>query len=441
MGQAGIFAPVMLKKWFTQLAIPEKGVVIIALLLIAMGIVESVGYTTHYGGNDLRTRVVGARVLQTGESPYFYKWHPGDDERLADPSSRIYAIPANALTVAPGLLYFQSLFTWMPYPAIRIVWNVFQYLLCMSMLCFFLFRKDSTPLNKVYIMVVGGIFFLSSDIWFFNIEAGQIYILFPFFMCLLYYLLTVRAHRSLLLAGILVAMVAYGRPNFILMAVPMLIVFEKRFVSALLVTGILLLVHAYFHMALWKDYFSSISFHTGTSTAAVNFSNEAVEYPTFIEGVKDVSKYIVPDVNGIPSLRWLFIKYQLHSRYIYAIFYVIIASGLLLFLRKKLFTKEPVLMALTGFLLYIISEYFIPTGIRGGYNLVQWIFPVALLLSHRNITKVQVMLMITGLCLVVGFPLSVRFSYAAGELLLVCCVIDFIRRSPKPSEKIRLHTA
>src|SRR5687768_16805202 len=121
----------MTRKLFALLTTPEKGAVIIAVFIVLLGIFKSVSYTVHYGGNDLRTRVVGARLLGTGQSPYFYKWHPGDPEQLIDPSCRIYGIVANALTVTPALLYFQSLITWMSYPYIHVIWNVFQYILCL----------------------------------------------------------------------------------------------------------------------------------------------------------------------------------------------------------------------------------------------------------------------------------------------------------------------
>src|SRR5450432_2351638 len=81
---------------------------------------------------------------------------------------------------------------------------------------------------------------------------------------------------------------------------------------------------------------------------------------------------------------------------------------------------------LIGFILYIISEYFVPSQ-RSGYNLIQWIFPIILILSKKEVSKIQVILITIACCLLIGFPFTIRMLQAGGEALLIYCVIDNAR--------------
>jgi hypothetical protein len=425
----------MARKLFALLTTPEKGAVIIAVFIVLLGIFKSVSYTVHYGGNDLRTRVVGARLLGTGQSPYFYKWHPGDPEQFIDPSCRIYGIVANALTVTPALLYFQSLITWMSYPYIHVIWNIFQYILCLFIFWFILSRNDSTTLNRLYVLVIGSVFFLCSTIWLFNIEAGQAYIIFPACMCLLYYLITKKTRPASLVAGLLFALVVYSRPNFIFLGLPLLLTLNRRFIVGSAAAGILLLIHAYTNQDLWRDYFTAVSMHAKLNLHAI-VEQDVVIYPTIIEGTDNVAKFKVLDVAGFPPLRWLFANWHLHNSYSYIILYAAVASFVLFFFRNVIKKGDARLLMLLGFLLYIISEFFIPAT-RGGYNLIQWIFPVLLILHSKSVTKLQVMMMVTGLCLVVSFPVSMRFTHSGGELLLIYSLIDYIRRNVNQGSSLK----
>ena len=103
-------------------------ILLLMVLLITGGLLKAGYYTVHYGGTDLRDRVVASRMLDAGKDVYFYKWSPGDPERLLNPNvDRSGA--GNGVTAAPGSLYLQSWFAFLPYPVLRIVWMVFQYLL------------------------------------------------------------------------------------------------------------------------------------------------------------------------------------------------------------------------------------------------------------------------------------------------------------------------
>jgi hypothetical protein len=52
----------------------------IAAVLLIIAFIRDARYEKLYPG-DLRNRVVGARLIYDGKSPYFYKWQPQDGMR------------------------------------------------------------------------------------------------------------------------------------------------------------------------------------------------------------------------------------------------------------------------------------------------------------------------------------------------------------------------
>src|SRR5262245_56528152 len=112
----------MIRKWFLLLGVPEKILVLIASGLLIAGLIKSAYYTLNYGGVDLRQRIVGARMINEGRSPYTGKWQPGDSERLMDPNGKMQ--DANGVTLAPGSLYVMYGLSGFDYFSIRAIWLI-----------------------------------------------------------------------------------------------------------------------------------------------------------------------------------------------------------------------------------------------------------------------------------------------------------------------------
>src|SRR5579859_2004065 len=55
-------------------------------LVLAHAIYRDMRLEYEYCG-DLRGRIVGARLIKDGKSPYFYKWRAGDGVRYYDPQN------------------------------------------------------------------------------------------------------------------------------------------------------------------------------------------------------------------------------------------------------------------------------------------------------------------------------------------------------------------
>jgi len=412
-------------KWYSELLPTEKLLLIIIVLLFIGSLIKSAYYTLHYGGTDLRVRVVGARLLNTSHSPYFYKWSPGDPETLLNPNDKQVYI--NGVSVAPGSLYVQSILAGFNYQSIRIAWTILQYVFALYIFFFVFTKPFKNEAYRIYCIAVGTVFFLCSGIWFMNIERGQIYTFYAFLFCVIYQLLENRNRWMQGAGGFILAVAVYCRPTFAVLLLPLAIHFRKNFALGFLFGAIALGTHAFLDLQLWKDYFSAIAIYTGLAKAPIINTQIPIVYPQTIEGCKNLLLYRESySAGGIyPIYHYLQMLYPI-SNWFYILLYIVV-TGLLIFLFRKslrLFSNEEVL--LFGFLLYIITEYLIPAN-RAGYNVVQWIFPVLLMLRRMKFNEPDFLILITGLALMISFPYYLPFLHDVGELGLVYCLVRRLR--------------
>ena len=424
----------MIKKWFLTLSIAERATLLIILAIVIGGIIKSGYYTIHYGGTDLRVRVVGARLLNTNHSPYFYKWSQGDPDKFANPNDGNGF--TNGVSVAPGILYLQSVFTFLDYPLLRIVWTIFQYFLIGYIFLFVLSWTTGPIKNKFYIVLIGSVFFLCSCLWFINIERGQIYIFYAFLFCVLYQLYTHKNNWSQFAAGIILGLAIYCRPTFVVLLIPFIWQFNRSFVAGFIASLIPLSIHAYIHSQLWKDYFSAMAIYTGLNKPPAYFHNHSYNYPSVIEGAKNLTLYnAMYSCGGIQPIYLYFKSFNASYNSIYILIYGLIAFFLTLRFRKNLSNSNPENAILFGFLLYIITEYIIPFN-RAGYNMMQWVFPVLIILRKINIRKIEFVLLVSGLCLIISFPYYLPYLHDIGELILLYCLVNHIKTDHSPGYDI-----
>lgn len=418
----------MLKKWLAPLSAVERLIAFIMVVLLLGSTAKSLYYTLQNGGCDLRTRVVGARLLSTSESPYFYKWKPGDPEQLLDPNDKPDRV-VNGVSSAPGALYVQALFNRLEYPAIRIAWMVVHYLLAAYILGFFLCTKDVSYKRKLGAAGISSVFFLCTAIWFYNIERGQIYILFAFFFCLLYQLYAAPKPWAHFLAGILLIFAVFCRPTFAVVGIPFLMVRNRWLLAGLLAGALPLAVHVLTYYDLWKDYQEAMNIYTGFRDGTPAFAhNFSTSFPSSIEGATNLgyikTDFIVGRIAPLANHLW-----QLGLP---GVFYILSYTGVallcLLLFRKDIRAKDPATVVLLGFLLYITAEYLVPAP-RGPYNVIEWIVPVLLLLQGNRLSLPHLVVLMAGLCLMVGFPFTLPYSGELGELLLVFCLLQFLRNT------------
>jgi hypothetical protein len=413
-------------QWIFSLSYLHKIILFVLFALFLGSVVKSFYYTSHYGGCDLRIRVVGSRLLATDHSPYFYKWSPGDPETLLNPVHLGYA--ANGVSVAPGSLYVQYVFHSLDYKSIRFLWTIFQYVLALYILLYFLTKSFEKQSSRIYAALITVIFFFCSDIWFINIERGQIYILYAFLFCIVYQFYSNKQPWSQFAAAAVLAIAVYCRPTFAVVAIPFIPKLNRHLVYGFVISSAILLLVVFLNLHLWRDYFSAMAIYTGFHSSSQNFSSDnAIIYPAVIEGCKNLFLYKQSfSGDGIYPIFHYFRNYHL-SKWFYVALYLVIAALLIFLFRKTLSKFNSEKTILFGFLLYILTEYFIPAS-RGGYNVVQWIFPVLLILKTTKFDEPDFIFLIAGLCLMVSFPYNLPFFHDIGEVALVYCLFRFLRK-------------
>ena len=424
------------RRWFSSLPIVERTTVFLLSMLFLGSVMKSGYFTMHYGGTDLRARVVGARLLKSDHSPYFYKWTPGDPETILDPNNvNSYT---NGVSVAPGVLYLQSIFNSFNYQTIRIIWTVLQYIVALYIFSYVLTRSFKRETDRVHTMVVGVIFFLCSDIWFLNIERGQIYILYAFVFCLLLHLYEAGKWWTFFFSGLILVVAIYCRPTFAVVLIPFIPNLKKGFIIGALVGALVLGVHAILNFQIWNDYFSAMSIYTGFEHRMPLSDTEITIFPSIIEGCKNLTLYWDSyRVGGIYPIHHFLEKYYIIPKSFYLFLYLLIAGLLIFPFRKKLQHFEAEKILLFGFLLYIITEYIIPAN-RAGYNVVQWVLPVLMMLRRTRLNQIEFVVILCGLFLLIAFPYRFVFCYYLGELALLFCLLRYLNKEMNAKDREKL---
>jgi len=406
---------------------------VVALFLLALSVIKGGYYVRAYGGVDLRSISVASRLLDTGGTAYFHRWSPGEPEKYLDPN-----VPrdtrSNAVTVAPGTLYIVSLFSGLRYPLLRLVWAVLQYLVVFSIFCYFYFQKDNSADRRWSIVVVGGLFFLCTPIWFLNTERGQVYFLFAFFFTLIYALYRSPKPAANVLAGVVMAAAAYCRPNFAFLLLPVLLVRQWRVLAGWLVAAVPLAIHAWLHRGLWKAWSAVVHEFSDLGPATPAAAHPGYVYPAVIEGAGNLTKYKTDFVCGgiQPLSTWFRGVFTISTPYFY-LGVLLVALAVLVLAFKKELAKPPEAASgeastilLFGFLLYMVTEYIMPAS-RTAYNLLLWIFPVLLFLQRPRFPAAVFVLLVVGLCLINGFPFYMPLLPDLGEALLVFCLCYYLK--------------
>jgi hypothetical protein len=423
----------MIRKWFTGLSVAEKTIVLIVSVLMIGGLIKSAYYTLNYGGVDLRQRIVGARMINEERSPYKGEWKQGDSERLIDPNGKMQN--ANGVTLAPGSLYVLYLFSGFDYFSIRAIWLVIQYLLLGYIFLYFFLRTEDS--RKLLFLVISPVFFFCSSFWFLHIERGQIYILYAFLFTLLYQFYRSPKPDGSFVAGVILAIAIYSRPSFAVLIIPFLFAGKRYLWYGFFSCALLLSVDVWLHLDWWKDYLNTLSIFSKPAISSDSIASTA-QFPPLIEGMDNLTKYKTDFAcGGMKPLRVYLEDSFNPSPVFYAIIYSLIVLLLTVFFRKRL--NSPTRILLFGFALYITAEYIMPAP-RGAYNLVQWIFPVFLLLNEKLLSTTRLVLLIVGLCLVTNYPFYLPLLQDLGELLLLYCLLAGIYQA-RPAGEFKLGSA
>jgi hypothetical protein len=402
-------------------------IILITGFFILLTILKSIYFSNKNGGTDLRIRVVGARLLTTSNSPYFYKWNPKDGEYLLDPNDQVVRL-VNGNIVTPAVLYTTYPLYRLSYPSVRVWWTIIQYVLLFITLFLLLGNRQGSLAFIPTVVILTGL--VCTDIWLLHIERGQIYIFYTFLFAVIYRLYTSNNKHSQLLSGFIAGLFILFRPFAGIIGLPFLLNGKKKWVLGCIagfITGCALFVLP--QPSLWKGYFAAMneyaSEYTGQSYGNIN----AKEYPepAVIEGTNNLGQVQGFNISGLDTvydyLKKVGITISQNQSYI--LFGSVVILLCILFFRNKKRDISAHSLFLFAFLLYILAEFFV-TVPRGRYNLVQWIFPLSLILQQEKYDRPSFILLITGLLLLHNFPFVVPYQAVLAELLFLGVTIYYL---------------
>lgn len=356
--------------------------------------IERDSHLIKMGAQDLRNRVVGARLQKDGTAPYFYKWKKADGLRYYDPANFDTLSYAN-ITATP---FFHELL----YPIaelrhndIKKTWLGLHYIFwgIMLVLSISLTKK---MVNRLIILCFA-IAFLFTEAWINSIVAGQLYLFIPFLFFLFFYFF--RNNDNIFFAfaaGTFSIALVLVRPNAAVAFIPFLFL-AGRYTKAFKVCFFLPVLSIFLMIIcskkerdFWQSYYSGIShhiaFHSGkTFPPQLNESD-----PGFIDwegqNMHDMQKeeiehsYINNSENGnfFVLVKAVFnINVSPQGLLALAVIVIVMINVLFYWYFSKNRAMHIVNCALVGYCLYMTSDLLSPVH-RHQYYTVQWLFPLFL---------------------------------------------------------------
>lgn len=426
-----------------------KKVLVCLLLAIGLyGVLRSDRIQQAGGSRDMRNRVVGARLMHDGISPFYYQWYPGAPlryviERDIDTNHYRRVSPVTSSPVFHRLLIPVSGYD---EPVIdRSIYILFYVLLAIMML---IVIKESKDLLLTLLFFIP---FLFSDGWNFHILMGQVYFLFGF---LLFLISLCLIRRQYLAAGLLLALLVLLRPNCLVFIAPFFLMWRRYrpfilgFFAGLAVYGLFVLSSP-FEQENWRDYIASLRDYTRIHLAFLDPKPDAPKpssvnieplLPRVFEG-EDIEamkrmKEQTPEtrVNHGPSNFFMIYKFVFHKAPGALLLHILLAGSYLIVLGGLLWKRqqqaqqgwatEPLIFS--GLLLYSLSCFFSPI-ITFPYQMPQWMTAGALMLiCHRKIPRTLIGLFLLGLLLNLVYLPEINGLHTLTDMLFCATLLGVI---------------
>ncbi len=410
---------------------------IIIYFVVCISVWKAFDRDTHLikmGVQDLRNRIVGARMQMDGKLPYYYKWKHGDGLRYYDPANFDTLAVAN-ITASPFyhiLLYPIADFK---HSTIKEIWLYLQYilLLLMVVICISL---ASTSVNKWFVVGMATLF-LFTEAWINLIVAGQLYLVIPFlFLLFFYFFRKVDKIYFALVAGLIFIVLILIRPNSIVAFSPfvLLITRYKPKIRVLFFLPVAVVLSCIFFSTsqrdLWVSFNKSvkeqITYHSGQSVLSQENENDpkfkewegmnmdAMAREEAIYGYKNYSEngnfFVL--VDNIFHIR-LFPAFLF-----WCSFFLIIAAFVVFVCYTRKWKIIPIInISIFGYCLYMISDLFSPVY-RHQYYTVQWLMPLLLSCIVFSSKKMPVYIFIfAGLVLNIINVSAIPMKHTIGEYI------------------------
>jgi hypothetical protein len=427
-------------------------IICVGIPVFLFALLRDIHYTKEYPG-DLRNRIVGARMIEDGHSPYFYKWKDGDGLRYYDPDNFDTLRPA-VMTSTPFMHRLLLPIADRPQAQIAEWWLVLEWLLLagMAIFAFYCARTNGQRLA----VVATTLLFLLTNAWKCQVSHGQYYLLLAALGMLFY--ASLRSQKSIawaLIGGAAAASMILIRPYAVLFFVPLVLSLSsisRRWLLISLIPGILLagwIFTSSSEMRLWKDYGSmleeQLKVHQDLPHVVVH--NTPDPHYRYWEGldmaaVDDAMQHTWSHVYSENGNVFVLYRLLLHRKMSVKALGLLCASvligltGLWLFTRRWSGGTDITRMALFGFCLYMVGDLFSPIY-RHQYYTVQWIFPLLLAASIWSPQRKRwyALVLIALLFSIIHVPF-VKMGNTIGEylILLILLAIALLPGTPKEQE-------
>ncbi len=396
-----------------------------SILVAIIGFVADLHNTNKYTGIDLRSKVVGTRVLFQGKDPYHFKWNEDESPLLLDSVDNL-SLPVNRLTVPPSVLLFPYSFMYkLNYKMQRFIWTILQWIfLLMSIL--FLYLSTDSIINKKLIIILGLLFISGSCFWRLHIERGQIYILYTMLIAFAYFLMVKLNKNNLLWCGFIIGITIVLRPTIGVFILPAIIFQKWKMLAGVISGAVIFLFLSILTVGIepWLDYLSSIDTHGKISTGLIqineferpkqNFAegmelNKLANIPRadtsilgvfglFTKGITKINKSLGEFFNNISVNKNLILKGSL-------ILVLVIISVLFVLVKNKDIVINDQMIFLYGIELSYIIGFF--SYYRHSYSDVVVLIPLSLFLfqekSINKFIKPTLILLLFGFFLHIGY--------------------------------------
>lgn len=393
--------------------------------------------------NDLRNRVVGARLQKDGKLPYFYFWTAEDGGRYWDGDNCHGTRGAgNKITASP--FFHELLFPICDFSFLTIsrIWFVLQYIMLGCMII--IFCSLTTSLSKKMLVIATGLLFMSTEAWKIQIEQGQLYFFVAFLMSVIIAGLVWNKKSLLVLAGICAGAFVLTRPIALVIFIPF--IFQYRKYSLFLGSACAgLVIYALFVLfvpsenALWKEYARALKAHVAfhqddrariplDPCPPINHPKEIMYWEN--NKISDENLINTYSENGNVFVIYIQIfhkKMPLILLNALSALAILSLTGLYYYRFGK---HKPALLQtlILGLSLYMLVEIFSPVR-RNQYNAVQWL-PIILagFLFISNWKNIAFLLLAAGLFLNISNAAWIPMRHTLGEFcwLAASLIIVFI---------------
>jgi uncharacterized membrane protein len=414
-------------------------ILVFAIVIATLGFFADLRNTVKYGGVDLRNRVVGTRLLDRGLDPYFYKWTPGQDEKLLDPSDE-QKHPFTRVTIPPSILMLHKPFINLPYFAQRIIWFGLQWGAFIGS-CLLLIKNNNKSINSklnIKVFWILALAFISAhSLWRLHVYVGQMYVYYVFLLSLAYSILQGKIKLKEIIAGILIGFTISLRPPIIVMLLPM-IIFKKFKLMGATLFGFCLSALAFFVLAgqkAWVSYFSAMSaiakISAGVGTNISN-ANQLPNFviPTTVEGMNFKDEGIVPSANtSMQAVLESILDFTVGGNiliFICGVILLIYSIALFAKYQSKIHKNNWDVFFLIATLMILIGDFWIPAP-RYPYNDIQFLIPLFLVIKNINLysykTLVSIILIVLGLSISNGMFIWLPAEIVLGQFIFIGTMI------------------